>query len=75
MQRAVLDYDQEDPAADDNNPDAAAGSQNNPLSNQLEQIIQRLPTCVNRNFIDDVSTCKASYAEIISESTRLVNLN
>ena len=36
--------------------DASGGKTTQSISSQLEQIIQRLPTCVNRNFIDDVST-------------------
>jgi hypothetical protein len=43
--------------ADDSNksdtPNATGGK--SIQSSQLEQIIQRLPTCVNRVFIDDVS--------------------
>ena len=35
---------------------ASGGKTTQSVSSQLEQIIQRLPTCVNRDFIDDVST-------------------
>jgi hypothetical protein len=53
----LLEAEEEIASTDDSNksdpPNAAGGK--SIQSSQLEQIIQRLPTCVNRVFIDDVS--------------------
>ena len=56
LKRSVISDEDQEPPADDSSSDVTGGGQNNPMSNQLEQIIQRLPTCVNKDFIDDVST-------------------
>ncbi len=44
-----------DESSNGNTSSASSGKNNPSTSSQLEQIIQRLPTCVNRDFIDDVS--------------------
>ena len=50
---------EEDESADDSNnsnpSNTPGGKAPQSTSSQLEQIIQRLPTCVNRDFIDEVS--------------------
>ncbi|CAB3980994.1 regulator of nonsense transcripts 2 isoform X1, partial [Paramuricea clavata] len=58
----ITDETEEDEttSADESNngttSDASGGKTTQSISSQLEQIIQRLPTCVNRNFIDDLAT-------------------
>ena len=53
------------------NTSSATSGKNNP-SSQLEQIIQRLPTCVNRDFIDDVSmTCAIKGFEFLCDVMNL----
>lgn len=54
----VESEEDESPSVDENGSSPGSdtsGGKNQSVSNQLEQIIQRLPTCVNRDFIDDVS--------------------
>ena len=51
--------EENEPADDSSNSDTTntpGGKVSQSTSSQLEQIIQRLPTCVNRDFIDEVSS-------------------